>query len=73
LAAQAEQQMRVRHVWSDYGIVLSGPIGRPLTPWSESANFRRLTGEPELPRTRFHDLGLEAPGGAGGMLREIDN
>jgi integrase len=54
--AQAEQQMRVRDVWMDYGIVLFDPIGQPLAPWSVSADFRRLTRELELPRTRFHDL-----------------
>jgi integrase len=54
--AQAEQKMRLRDVWSDYGVVLSAPIGEPLSPWSVSADFRRLTKALELPRTRFHDL-----------------
>jgi len=54
--AQATQQMRVRDVWSDYGVVLSDEIGDPLAPWSVSADFRRLVAELELPRTRFHDL-----------------
>jgi Protein of unknown function (DUF2750)/Phage integrase family len=50
------QQMRVRDVWMDYGVVLSDEIGQPLAPWSVSADFRRLVRELELPRTRFHDL-----------------
>jgi integrase len=54
--AQAEQTMRVRDVWEDHGVVLTDPIGRPLAPWSVSADFRRITRELELPRTRFHDL-----------------
>lgn len=54
--AQAEQMMRVRYVWEDYGVVLNDPIGRPLAPWSVSADFRRITHELELPRTQFHDL-----------------
>lgn len=54
--AQAEQQMRVRDVWLDYGTVLTDPIGQPLVPWSVSSDFRRLTKELGLPRTRFHDL-----------------
>ena len=53
---QAEQKMRVRDVWSDYGVALSDEIGQPLTPWSVSADFRRLVSELGLPRTRFHDL-----------------
>ena len=48
--------MRVRDVWVDCGVVLSDPISQPLAPWSVSADFRRLTRELELPRTRFHDL-----------------
>jgi integrase len=54
--AQATQQMRVRDVWSHYGVVLSDEIGQPLAPWSVSADFRRLVSELGLPRTRFHDL-----------------
>jgi integrase len=54
--AQAALQMRVRDVWMDYGVVLSDEIGQPLAPWSVSTDFRRLTRELELPRTRFHDL-----------------
>jgi integrase len=54
--AQTTQQMRVRDVWMDYGVVLSNEIGQPLAPWSVSADFRRLVRELELPRTRFHDL-----------------
>jgi integrase len=54
--AQAAQQMRVRDVWMDYGVVLSDEVGQPLAPWSVSTDFRRLTRELELPRTRFHDL-----------------
>jgi integrase len=54
--AQAAQQMRVRDVWMDYGVVFSDEIGQPLAPWSVSADFRRLVRELELPRTRFHDL-----------------
>lgn len=48
--------MRVRDVWSDYGVVLSDEIGEPPVPWSVSADFRRLVSERGLPRTRFHDL-----------------
>lgn len=55
-STQSEQKMRVRDVWSDYGVVLSDEIGEPLAPWSVSADFRRLISELELPRTRFHDL-----------------
>jgi integrase len=54
--AQATQMMRVRDVWLDFGVVLSDEIGQPLAPWSVSSDFRRLTRELELPRTRFHDL-----------------
>jgi hypothetical protein len=54
--AQATQQMRIRDVWMDYGVVLSDEIGQPLAPWSVSTDFRRLVHELELPRTRFHDL-----------------
>jgi integrase len=54
--AQASQQMRVRDVWQDYGVVLSDEIGEPLAPWTVSADFRRLVSELGLPRTRFHDL-----------------
>jgi integrase len=54
--AQAEQQMRVRDVWEDHGVVLHDPIGRPLAPWSVSTDFRRRVKALELPRTWFHDL-----------------
>jgi integrase len=54
--AQAEQMMRVRDVWEDHGVVLTDPIGRPLAPWTVSADFRRITHELDLPRTRYHDL-----------------
>jgi hypothetical protein len=45
---QATQQMRVRDVWMDYGVVLSDEIGQPLAPWSVSADFRRLVRKLEL-------------------------
>jgi Phage integrase family len=48
--------MRVRDMWSDFGVVLSDEIVQPLVPWSVSSDFRRITRELELPRTRFHDL-----------------
>jgi integrase len=54
--AQDEQKMRVRDMWEDYGTVLTDPIGLPIVPWSVSSDFRRVTKELELPRTRFHDL-----------------
>jgi hypothetical protein len=39
--AQHEQQMRVRDVWENYGVVLHDPIGRSLAPWGVSADFAR--------------------------------
>jgi integrase len=53
---QATWKMALRDVWEDHDVVLDDGIGLPLAPWSVSADFRRLTKELELPRTRFHDL-----------------
>jgi integrase len=41
---------------SEPRVRVSDEIGQPLAPWSVSSDFRRLTRELELPRTRFHDL-----------------
>jgi hypothetical protein len=37
-------------------VVIDNGVGEPLAPWTASADFRRIIGELELPRTRFHDL-----------------
>ena len=39
-----------------YDVVLDNGIGQPLSPWTVSADFRRVVHELGLPRTRFHDL-----------------
>lgn len=53
---QLQQRMAMRDVWIDTDVVLDNGIGEPLAPWTASADFRRITKELELPRTRFHDL-----------------
>jgi integrase len=54
--AQLERRLFYGETWTDYDIVLDDAAGAPFAPWSVSADFRRLTRELELPRTRFHDL-----------------
>jgi integrase len=53
---QSERKMAYRDVWSEHDIVFDDGIGQPLSPWTVSADFRRITRELDLPRTRFHDL-----------------
>jgi integrase len=53
---QRERKMAFRDVWGEYGVVLDNGIGQPLSPWTVSADFRRVVHELGLPRTRFHDL-----------------
>jgi integrase len=53
---QNERKLAYSDVWSEYDVVLDDGIGQPLSPWTVSADFRRVVGELELPRTRFHDL-----------------
>jgi integrase len=53
---QTERKLALRDVWSDHDVVLDDGIGRPLSPWTVSADFRRVVHELGLPRTRFHDL-----------------
>ena len=48
--------MALRDVWNEHDVVLDEGIGQPLSPWTVSADFRRVVAELELPRTRFHDL-----------------
>jgi hypothetical protein len=43
-------------VWSQLDLVFDNGIGEPLSPWTVSADFRRVVAELGLPRTRFHDL-----------------
>jgi integrase len=50
---QSESKLAYRDVWSEYDIVLDDGIGQPLSPWTVSADFRRVVHELELPRTRF--------------------
>jgi integrase len=45
-----------RDLWHDYDVVFDDGIGQPLSPWTVSADFRRVVAELGLPRTRFHDL-----------------
>jgi integrase len=54
--AQAERRLFYGPTWTDCDVVLDDVAGAPFAPWSVSADFRRLTRELELPRTRFHDL-----------------
>jgi len=53
---QSERKMAYRDVWSEHDIVFDDGIGQPMSPWTVSADFRRITRELDLPRTRFHDL-----------------
>ena len=43
-------------MWSQLDLVFDNGIGEPLSPWTVSADFRRVVAELGLPRTRFHDL-----------------
>jgi integrase len=56
LKDQNERKMAFRDVWDEHDVVLDDGIGQPLSPWTVSADFRRVVAELELPRTRFHDL-----------------
>jgi integrase len=51
-----ERKLALREVWGDHDIVLDDGISQPLSPWTVSADFRRVIAELGLPRTRFHDL-----------------
>jgi integrase len=51
-----ERRLFYGETWTDYDVVLDDVAGAPFAPWSVSADFRRITRELELPRTRFHDL-----------------
>jgi integrase len=53
---QTERKMALRDVWSRLDLVFDDGIGEPLSPWTVSADFRRVVAELGLPRTRFHDL-----------------
>lgn len=53
---QSERKMAFRDVWSEHDVVFDNGIGQPLSPWTVSADFRRVVAELGLPRTRFHDL-----------------
>jgi hypothetical protein len=53
---QNERKLAYRDVWSDHDIVLDNGVGQPLSPWTVSADFRRVIAELGLPKTRFHDL-----------------
>jgi integrase len=53
---QNERKMALRDVWTDLDLVFDDGIGQPLSPWTVSADFRRVVHELGLPRTRFHDL-----------------
>lgn len=53
---QNERRLAFRNVWGDHDVVLDDGIGQPLSPWTVSADFRRVVAELGLPRTRFHDL-----------------
>jgi site-specific recombinase XerD len=48
--------MALRDVWNQLDLVSDNGIGEPLSPWTVSADFRRVVAELGLPRTRFHDL-----------------
>jgi integrase len=54
--AQAERRLFYGPTWTDYDMVLDEVAGAPFAPWTVSSDFRRITRELELPRTRFHDL-----------------
>jgi integrase len=53
---QAQRKMAYRDVWDEHDVVFDDGIGQPLSPWTVSADFRRVVAELGLPRTRFHDL-----------------
>lgn len=53
---QNERRLFYGPTWTDYDVVLDDVAGAPFAPWSVSSDFRRITRELELPRTRFHDL-----------------
>jgi integrase len=53
---QNQRKLAFRDAWGDHDVVLDDGIGQPLSPWTVSADFRRVVAELGLPRTRFHDL-----------------
>jgi integrase len=53
---QNERKLAYRDFWGEHDVVLDDGIGQPLSPWTVSADFRRVVSELGLPRTRFHDL-----------------
>jgi integrase len=53
---QRERMMALRDVWTGLDLVFDDGIGQPMSPWTVSADFRRIVHELGLPRTRFHDL-----------------
>jgi integrase len=53
---QSEGMMSIRDLWIDEDLILDNGIGEPMSPWTVSADFRRVVHELGLPRTRFHDL-----------------
>jgi integrase len=53
---QAEREMAYRDVWGEHDVILDNGIGEPMSPWTVSADFRRVIAELGLPKTRFHDL-----------------
>ena len=53
---QTQRKMAYRDVWDEHDVVFDDGIGQPLSPWTVSADFRRVVAELGLPRTRFHDL-----------------
>jgi integrase len=53
---QNERRLFLGPVWTEYDVVLDDVAGASFAAWSVSSDFRRITRELELPRTRFHDL-----------------
>jgi hypothetical protein len=51
------EEQKVRSLGSS-DVVIDNGVGEPLAPWTASADFRRIIGELELPRTRFHDFAM---------------
>jgi hypothetical protein len=41
---QSERKMAYRDVWSEHDIVFDDGIGQPMSPWTVSADFRRILG-----------------------------
>jgi hypothetical protein len=60
-------------VWSDYGIVLSGPIGQPLAHGLNRPTFAGSLGSPSCHGRGFTILDWTLRAVLVGMLREIDN